>query len=45
MLFDKKDLRVFDNTDSRNYFKEIIQCIQRARYSLDIEKHIKEQAD
>ncbi len=45
MLFDKKDLRIFDNTDSRNYFKEIIQCTQRVRYSLDIEKHIKEHTD
>ena len=25
MLFDEKDLSVFDNPDSRSYFKEILQ--------------------
>lgn len=26
MLFDERDLRVFDNPDSRQYFEEILQC-------------------
>lgn len=36
MLFDEKDLRVFDNADSRNYFKEIIQSYYSQNYRATI---------
>lgn len=36
MLFDEKDLRVFDNSDSRNYFKEIIQSYYSQNYRATI---------
>ncbi len=32
MLFDDRDLRVFDNADSRNYFKEILQSYYNQNY-------------
>ena len=32
MLFDEKDLRVFDNADSRSYFKEILQSYYSQNY-------------
>lgn len=32
MLFDEKDLRVFDNADSRSYFKEILQSYYCQNY-------------
>lgn len=32
MLFDEKDFRVFDNADSRNYFKEILQSYYSQNY-------------
>ena len=32
MLFDDRDLRVFDNADSRNYFKEILQSYYSQNY-------------
>lgn len=32
MLFDDKDLRVFDNPDSREYFKEILQSYYSQNY-------------
>ena len=31
-LFDEKDFRVFDNADSRNYFKEILQSYYSQNY-------------
>lgn len=36
MLFDEKDLRVFDNTDSRSYFKEILQSYYSQNYRATI---------
>lgn len=36
MLFDEKDLRVFDNIDSRNYFKEILQSYYSQNYRATI---------
>lgn len=36
MLFDEKDFRVFDNTDSRNYFKEILQSYYSQNYRATI---------
>lgn len=36
MLFDEKDFRVFDNADSRNYFKEIIQSYYSQNYRATI---------
>ena len=36
MLFDEKDLRVFDNTDSRSYFKEILQLYYSQNYRATI---------
>ena len=36
MLFDEKDLRVFDNADSRNYFKEILQSYYSQNYRATI---------
>lgn len=35
-MFDEKDLRVFDNTDSRNYFKEILQSYYSQNYRATI---------
>lgn len=32
MLFDERDLRVFDNPDSRQYFEEILQCYYSKNY-------------
>ena len=32
VLFDEKDFRVFDNADSRNYFKEILQSYYSQNY-------------
>lgn len=32
MLFDEKDLSVFDNPDSRSYFKEILQSYYSQNY-------------
>lgn len=32
VLFDEKDYRVFDNADSRNYFKEILQSYYSQNY-------------
>ena len=32
MLFDERDLRVFDDPDSRNYFKEILQSYYSQNY-------------
>ena len=32
MLFDERDLRVFDNSDSANYFKEIVQSYYSQNY-------------
>lgn len=32
MLFDERDLRVFDDSDSRNYFKEILQSYYSQNY-------------
>lgn len=32
MLFDERDLRVFDNNESRQYFKEILQCYYSQNY-------------
>lgn len=36
MLFDEKDLRVFDNTDSRAYFEEILQSYYSRNYRATI---------
>ena len=36
MLFDEKDFRVFDNPDSRNYFKEILQSYYSQNYRATI---------
>lgn len=36
MLYDEKDLRVFDNLDSRNYFKEILQSYYSQNYRATI---------
>lgn len=36
MLFDEKDLRVFDNADSRSYFKEILQSYYSQNYRATI---------
>ena len=36
MLFDEKDLRIFDNSDSRNYFKEILQSYYSQNYRATI---------
>ena len=36
MLFDEKDLRVFDNAESRNYFKEILQSYYSQNYRATI---------
>lgn len=36
LLFDEKDLRVFDNADSRNYFKEILQSYYSQNYRATI---------
>lgn len=36
MLFDEKDYRVFENTDSRNYFKEILQSYYSQNYRATI---------
>lgn len=36
MLFDEKDLRVFDNDDSRSYFKEILQSYYSQNYRATI---------
>lgn len=35
-LFDEKDFRVFDNADSRNYFKEILQSYYSQNYRATI---------
>ena len=36
MLFDEKDLSVFDNPDSRSYFKEILQSYYSQNYRATI---------
>jgi hypothetical protein len=36
MLFDEKDFRAFDNADSRNYFKEILQSYYSQNYRATI---------
>lgn len=36
MLFDERDLRVFDNSDSVNYFKEIVQSYYNQNYRATI---------
>ena len=36
MLFDEKDLRVFDSADSRSYFKEILQSYYSQNYRASI---------
>lgn len=36
MLYDEKDLRVFDNSDARNYFKEILQSYYSQNYRATI---------
>lgn len=36
MLFDEKELNVFDNSESRNYFKEILQCYYSQNYRATI---------
>lgn len=36
MLFDEKDLSVFDNTDSRDYFMEILQSYYSKNYRATI---------
>lgn len=36
MLFDEKDMQVFDNTESRNYFKEILQSYYSQNYRATI---------
>lgn len=36
VLFDEKDFRVFDNEDSRNYFKEILQSYYSQNYRATI---------
>ena len=36
MLFDEKDLRIFENTDSRSYFKEILQSFYSQNYRATI---------
>ena len=36
MLFDEKDLRVFDNSDSGSYFKEILQLFYSQNYRASI---------
>lgn len=36
MLFDERDLRVFDNSDSANYFKEIVQSYYSQNYRATI---------
>lgn len=35
-MFDEKDFRVFDNADSRNYFKEILQSYYSQNYRATI---------
>lgn len=36
MLFDEKDLRVFENTDCRAYFEEILQTYYSKNYRATI---------
>lgn len=36
MLFDERNLRVFDNPDSRQYFEEILQCYYSKNYRATI---------
>lgn len=36
MLFDERNLRVFDNPDSRRYFEEILQCYYSKNYRATI---------
>ena len=36
MLFDERDLKVFDNPDSRQYFEEILQCYYSKNYRATI---------
>ena len=36
MLYDERDLRVFDNSDARNYFKEILQSYYSQNYRATI---------
>ena len=36
MLFDERDLRVFDNTDSRAYFEEILQSYYSKNYRASV---------
>lgn len=36
MLYDEKDLRVFDNSDAQNYFKEILQSYYSQNYRATI---------
>lgn len=36
MLFDERDLKVFDNPDSRRYFEEILQCYYSKNYRATI---------
>ena len=36
MLFDERDLRVFDNTDSRGYFEEILQSYYSKNYRASV---------
>ena len=36
MLFDEKDLSIFDSNDSRSYFQEILQCYYSQNYRATI---------
>lgn len=36
MLFDEKELNIFDNNESKNYFKEILQCYYSQNYRATI---------
>ena len=36
MLFDERDLKVFDNPNSRQYFEEILQCYYSKNYRATI---------
>ena len=36
MLFDERDLRVFDNADSRAYFEEILQSYYSKNYRASV---------
>ena len=36
MFFDQRDLRIFDNADSRAYFEEILQSYYSKKYRASV---------